>query len=33
MIKLVLDKVEAIRAFPRPEIKTAVGTFLGLTGY
>ena len=33
VIKPVLDKVEAVRAFPRPETKMAVRTFLGLTGY
>ena len=33
MIKPVLDKVEAVQTFPRPETKTAVRTFLGLTGY
>ena len=28
MIKPVLDKVEVVRAFPRPETKTAVRMFL-----
>ena len=33
VIKPIFDKIEAVRSFPTPDTKTAVRTFLGITGY
>ena len=33
VIEPIFNKIEAVRSFPTPDTKTAVSTFLGMTGY